>query len=86
MFVLCLRVFGAHLAKKNLRKKHNESIDLSLSLDRTFVTKSPAELKARSASTEVGGRVTIAEKSFSSAGGRSRLADISKSAISRFII
>ena len=39
--VCTLTVFGAYLAKKYLRKKHKESIDLSLSLDRTFVTKSP---------------------------------------------
>ena len=61
-------------------------MDLSLSLDRILVMNSPAELNALSASTDVGGRVPIAEKSFSSAGGRSRVADISNRAISRFII
>ena len=47
---------------KQLRKKQQWSIALSLKLERIFVTNNPAAEKALSASTEVGGRVLRARK------------------------
>ena len=47
----------SYFDKKYLRKKERQSIDLSESRDRIFVTKSPAQLKVLSASTDDGGKV-----------------------------
>ena len=77
------QIKNAHSRFWKYLKKHNVSIDLSLSWDRILVMNSPAELNALSVSTDFGGKVFMALKIFCRHAGRSPVDSNIHVAISR---